>query len=103
LSRDEYDPRSPSERADPRELLRLLAQHLGVDLDVLVIASSRGFGDDRCMVDWHQQELARELDAATDWLQTGAPVDPHENAHERTVRLLAARRDRARCTTGGGR
>lgn len=76
----------------PEHLLVLLADHLGVDLDVLEIAGRRDFDNPRYSVQHDELVLQEELAAAAEWITEGNPIDPHETIRERTVRLLAARR-----------
>jgi hypothetical protein len=75
------------------DLVRLLAEHIGVDLDVLIVTSSRAWGNGY-ILDHDAEQLAREMDEVRESIECGRPLPPAVTPRERTIRRLVQREAR---------
>ena len=73
---------------DPFLLIRLVAEHFGVDLDVLILL-------DDCRPDFVTSELESDLDLLVDVLDTDGSLPAGVDARSKTLRRIALARHAA--------
>ena len=75
------------EELDPATAIRLLADHIGVDLDVLAIVDSSTFRSGWCL-DEADVQVADELDDLRDCIDRGEPLPQACDARAKTLRRI---------------
>jgi hypothetical protein len=72
------------------DLVRLLADHIGVDLDVLIVTSSRAWANGY-ILDHDAESVAREMDEVREAVEHRRPLPSASTPRERTIRRLVQR------------